>query len=85
MFDFSNFSFDFSTDTRNVYAFGASIFFSVFILLPFGKKIQDYVFFNDNKSNVPQLAFVVVSLLIFVVSLASITATDFNPFIYFRF
>jgi alginate O-acetyltransferase complex protein AlgI len=59
-------------------------FFSFFVLLPRGQKIQDSIFFGDYTKN-KLLAMFFVSLILFVISISYITTTGFNPFIYFRF
>jgi len=59
-------------------------FFSFFVLLPRGQKIQNSIFFGDYTKN-KLLAMFFVSLILFVISISYITTTGFNPFIYFRF
>jgi alginate O-acetyltransferase complex protein AlgI len=72
-------------DKKQQFIFSVAAFFSVFTLLPFGKSIQDYFYSRDDKNYVTQLAFIVVCLGLYTLSLASVTSSNFNPFIYFRF
>ncbi len=58
--------------------------FSFFVLLPYGKKIQDSLFFGSFGTRKVAVMFV-VSFLLLVISVSYITTTGFNPFIYFRF
>lgn len=58
--------------------------FAFFNYSSWGKKIQEQVYFNDY-SNRRYYAFAAVSLILLVLSVSSITASGFNPFIYFRF
>jgi len=65
--------------------FLVSLLFSFFVLLPFGKKCQKFLF-NTNERSLPMhLVMITMALFLFTLSLASITSSDFNPFIYFRF
>jgi alginate O-acetyltransferase complex protein AlgI len=61
-----------------------AVFFSFFAVFKFNQKIQDSVYF-DAYSDKKHLILASVSLLIFVISVSSITSFGFNPFIYFRF
>lgn len=61
-----------------------AIFFSFFTCLPKGEVIQQKIFFSAytlKRSFLMGFA----SILIFILSIAFITSTGFNPFIYFRF
>lgn len=83
------FSFDFDTiRLYDMYDYFIALFFAVvfsfFILLPYGKKIQNSIFFA-NYSNKKLIIMFFVSIFIFVLSVAGITSSSFNPFIYFRF
>ncbi|MCO5259168.1 MAG: MBOAT family protein [Crocinitomicaceae bacterium] len=62
-----------------------AIFFSIITVFGFGKRAETYFFFQKEVSVGHQLIQFVVAMILFVLSLASITASDFNPFIYFRF
>jgi alginate O-acetyltransferase complex protein AlgI len=59
--------------------------FSFFLLFPKTTKFQDAVFGQRSIGNVGHLALTIVSAALFVLSLSYITASGFNPFIYFRF
>jgi alginate O-acetyltransferase complex protein AlgI len=61
-----------------------AIFFAFFTALPKGQKIQDRLFFSVFSDKMHLIATLVVVLL-FAISVSSITAFGFNPFIYFRF
>lgn len=64
--------------------FSLAIFFSFFAFPKAGQRFQQIVFSGTNYfSGTFSLSIVAIILLIF--SLAFITASDFNPFIYFRF
>jgi alginate O-acetyltransferase complex protein AlgI len=65
--------------------FAISLLFSFFTLLPYGQKIQNFIYGQENKSLIAHFSIVVLCLVIFTLSLASITSSNFNPFIYFRF
>ena len=83
------FSFNFEplhwVDNESFFAiFILAVIFSFFVLLPYGQKIQDSIFYgNYPKKKLVSMFF--VSLLLFVISISYITTTGFNPFIYFRF
>ena len=63
---------------------GVAAFFSFFTLSKLGFKIQNKVFYSDYNSLMALVMFGVCAAL-FILSLASITSSSFNPFIYFRF
>ena len=58
--------------------------FSFITLFPFGKKLQQWVFHTDYtpRQHIPVW---IVACLLFFFCLGSLAATDFSPFIYFRF
>ncbi|MFI5148225.1 MAG: MBOAT family O-acyltransferase [Bacteroidia bacterium] len=58
--------------------------FSFFTLIPGASRWQDKLYSNVH-ANTGHIVLTVVSLLLFILSLSSITSADFNPFIYFRF
>ncbi len=62
-----------------------AIFFAFFTSLPIGQKISQFIFESDKYSFKNHIILTFVSLLLFIVSLSSITSSGFNPFIYFRF
>ena len=83
------FSFNFKTmylflNNEFIFFFTLAIIFSFVTLFKFGKKIQDKIYFS-NYSNGGYALATVLSVLFFMICLASITSSTFNPFIYFRF
>jgi len=58
--------------------------FSFFVLSFYGKKIQDSIYFGSYSVK-KSITMGIVCTLLFVLCLASITSSSFNPFIYFRF
>lgn len=82
------FSFNFSThlpvDFKTLVYFIIAIFFGFFTITKIGEKIQEQVFFGEYSVK-KHFFFFSICLLLFVVSVGTITGSDFNPFIYFRF
>jgi len=83
------FSFDFKTSSLN---FGSE-FTTFFILAAFlaffayfqrGQKIQDALYFNTYTTK-RHVVVAGLTLVLFILSVSSVTAFGFNPFIYFRF
>jgi len=62
-----------------------AVLFSFITFFSFGKMAEKYVFQKVTYSNNHHLIFFVFAILMFVLSLSSITSSGFNPFIYFRF
>ena len=81
-FDFQSVSI--STEPRFWLIFMMAIFFSFFLLLPYGKKIHDAIF-EKNYNNRMMTGMWFVSMILFLLSVSSLATADFNPFIYFRF
>ncbi len=90
------FAFDFNREHLNVYNVGFSldsefyfyfviaIIFAFFTYFKIGQKIQSSVYFNEyNLKKHISVSFITVVLL--SLCLATLSATGFNPFIYFRF
>lgn len=90
------FAFDFNREHLNVYNVGFSldsefyfyfviaIIFAFFTYFKIGQKIQNSVYFNEyNLKKHISVSFITVVLL--SLCLATLSATGFNPFIYFRF
>lgn len=82
----------FAFDFENMLSFSSefytflilSVFFSFFTFFRKGEVIQNAVYFNN--FNIKQhLAFSSICAILLVLSISSITASGFNPFIYFRF
>ena len=59
--------------------------FSFFLLFPKTQKIQDAVFGERDLRNVGHVVMTCVAAALFILSLSYVTASGFNPFIYFRF
>jgi len=83
------FSFDFAplenSVSKEVFLFLIiATFFSFFTLVPAGKRINDNIFHSDYKGRFIYIM-LIISALLFVLSVASVTTSNFNPFIYFRF
>ncbi len=82
------FSFDFSNsiklDSEFYLFFALAIFFSFFAALPRGQKIQDMIYVNAYSLK-KHFAVVALSIVLFMLSISSITSFGFNTFIYFRF
>jgi alginate O-acetyltransferase complex protein AlgI len=71
-------------DNEFVFYFVLAFIMSFIGLFKFGKKIQDKLYFS-NYSNIGYFFATIFSLALFIICLASITSSSFNPFIYFRF
>ena len=71
-------------DNEFVTYFCAAVLFSFFAINKWGKKIQDTVYFNTY-SNTKHIIVCLTCLVLFLLSVSSITSSGFNPFIYFRF
>ena len=64
--------------------FFVAVVFSFIVLFPFGKKLQDLVFYTDFSKTQHSLVWP-VSILLFIFCLTALNAAGFSPFIYFRF
>lgn len=62
----------------------AALAFSFVTLLPFGRKLQQWTFCTDYRGG-QHIAVWVVACLLFFFCTGALGATDFSPFIYFRF
>jgi alginate O-acetyltransferase complex protein AlgI len=70
---------------REFYAFFIlAMIFAFFVYSKKGQKIQDAVYFNDYSSK-KHILIGTATCLLLLLSISSITAFGFNPFIYFRF
>lgn len=82
------FAFDFRnmlTFSTEFYAFlTISVFFSFFTFFKKGELIQQSVYFNEYHNKL-HFAMSAICVLLLTFSISSITASGFNPFIYFRF
>ena len=75
----------FNIGNKDLIVLSLCILFSVFIFLPYGQKVQDYFFHQEDKKIGLQYLITFFCFTLFILSLASITTSNFNPFIYFRF
>ena len=82
------FAFDFkshlSFDVEFYTFFILAGFFAFFTMLKKGQQIQDAIFINDYSTQ-RHIALSLVTVVLFVISISTITTFGFNPFIYFRF
>ena len=83
------FAFDFSpigiTNNPQFYVtLAVALLFSFITLLPFGKKLQDAVYYTEF-SNKGHAVVWPIAILLFFFSIAALNASGFSPFIYFRF
>lgn len=67
------------------YTFVVAAFFSLFVLVKRGQKLQDKIFGAVSLNASGHIAMAVCSVILFVLSLSYVTGSGFNPFIYFRF
>ena len=65
--------------------FYIALFFTFFVLLWRGQKIQDTVYGIQPLRVRGHLVMTAVAMVLFVLSLSYVTGSTFNPFIYFRF
>jgi alginate O-acetyltransferase complex protein AlgI len=82
------FSFDFATITLDAELITIIIFSAIFSFLNLNfklQKLQQYCYQPSLISNKAALLFTIIAGTLFCLSLASLTASNFNPFIYFRF
>jgi alginate O-acetyltransferase complex protein AlgI len=79
-----NFGNAFSLDSEFFTFFIIAGFFAFFTYFAKGQSIQDKIYFADY-TNKRHLAISALVAVLFILSLGSITAFGFNPFIYFRF
>jgi len=70
---------------KAMFVFFLCTIFSFFVLLPYGERIQKYLFYKEDKSIKVQFLVISLSLGTFILLLGIITSSNFNPFIYFRF
>ena len=83
LFSFSSSQFSI-LDSQFIVTLLVALAFAFITLFPFGKKWQQWVFHTDYRPNQHVVVWAVACLLFFF-SLGALTATDFSPFIYFRF
>lgn len=76
---------EYETSTGFVTIFLIACLFSFFLLIPGAKKLQDRLFNPESLGVLQTCSYTFLGLAMFYISLASITSSGFNPFIYFRF
>ena len=81
-FDFNNATIQLQNDFYPVLLL--AFFFSFFALPTWGEKIQQKIYFEEYSLTRYSMMFA-FSICLLMISLSLITATGFNPFIYFRF
>lgn len=84
LFDFNTFTID-SLSTQFIAIFTCAGLFSWLTLSKFGKRLEHFIFYKSNYSNLQYGYIASISMVLFIISIAKITTADFNPFIYFRF
>lgn len=84
LFAFNFGSVNISTDIEFFMILFIAVFFSFLTLLPKGSTIEHKVFYSQYGIKEHYIGFT-LSVILFVLVLSSITTSDFNPFIYFRF
>ncbi|MEM7035818.1 MAG: MBOAT family O-acyltransferase, partial [Bacteroidota bacterium] len=85
LFAFDFVGFEWGSHLALFWTFIIAIFFSFFTMLPGGKALHDLIFKSSEFRISTHSVMMVITLLLFVLSLAAVTASDFNPFIYYRF
>lgn len=82
------FAFEFKSDTIFDIEFKTyfliAVLFSFFATTSFTQKMQDSIYFNEYTNTKHLIVFPII-LILFFLSISSITSLGFNPFIYFRF
>ena len=61
------------------------LIFAFITLSKAGLKLENFVFFRDKYKTPQHLLMTIISLILFILSFASVVSSGFNPFIYFRF
>lgn len=82
-------AFDFKTvyifiNSEFIFYMTLAIVFSFFTIFTIGKKIQNKIYYSELNSGALLLG-TCLAIFLFMICLASISSTTFNPFIYFRF
>jgi alginate O-acetyltransferase complex protein AlgI len=72
----------FSNETITIFSIG--LLFAFFTSVKIGEKIQNWFYAKEHSFGSTMLL-TLLSIILFTLSLASITGSGFNPFIYFRF
>ena len=64
--------------------FGLAAVFAFFVYSKWGQAVQDAIYFNDYTTR-RHISVSAITIFLLIISVSSITAFGFNPFIYFRF
>ncbi|MBN2668918.1 MAG: MBOAT family protein [Bacteroidales bacterium] len=83
LFSFNNTEYYLNKEFYTIGVF--AIFFAFLTATNFGKKVQDFFFFRGTYSSAQLMIYFIVVVLLFTLSVSSLAASGFNPFIYFRF
>jgi alginate O-acetyltransferase complex protein AlgI len=83
LFSFDNFKIE-TFESEFYIFFYLAVLFSFFTCFTIGQKIQDKIYFNKYSDRL-HLMISICSVVVFILSITSITSFGFNPFIYFRF
>jgi alginate O-acetyltransferase complex protein AlgI len=83
MFDFSNLSLG-DYDTSFWVCFGFAVVFSLMVNIPGGRLLKEYIYRSEHTLK-SHLVMTMLCGILLVLSVLSISANGFNPFIYFRF
>ena len=84
------FAFDFASlrfpilDAQFLTTLAVALVFAFITFFPFGRKLQQWTFYTDYRP-AQHIAVWAVACIMFFFCLGALTATDFSPFIYFRF
>ena len=81
-FDFSTFSIN--ADAQFYTTLIVALAFSFIALFPFGKKLQDVVYYEEHNLIWTIILWIVAIFMLFF-CLGALNAVGFSPFIYFRF
>ena len=81
-FDFSTFSIN--ADSQFYTTLIVALFFSFFTLIPFGKRLQDAVFYKEHTLTETIILWI-LAIFMLLFCLGALNAVGFSPFIYFRF
>lgn len=65
--------------------FMIALFISFITLSKWGRQAEDFIYFKKNPSLSYFISFSIASTVLLILSTSFITASEFNPFIYFRF
>ncbi|MDR0790491.1 MAG: hypothetical protein LBO06_06820 [Bacteroidales bacterium] len=84
MFNFSSWS---GGELKPIFApmVFVAIFFSFFPYLKTGQKVQNYFYDKQTYKTYEHILLFVLFVLLMIIRISHIIASDFNPFIYFRF